>query len=109
MMATCPTCDHEVQTPFFFNLTGWSQLTCTQCKARLEIKPRTVGVWFLPILLSLFWLSRLGHIYAVVAELLLAFATVTLVLLLIVRPQVRLRKRSLPKPTIQLKIDSASN
>ena len=108
-MATCPACDHEVRTPFFFNLDGWSHLTCTQCKARLEMKPRPVGGWLLPIFLSLLWLSRFGHIFAVIAEVLLASATVTLVLLLIVHPQVRLRKRPLPKPTIRLNIDSPSN
>ena len=108
-MAKCPVCDHDVRPPFFFNLDGWAHLTCTQCKARLEMKPRPVAVWFLPIVLSLSALSRLGHIYAVISEVLLISATITIVLLLIVRPPVRLRKRALPKPDIRLNIDGPSN
>lgn len=104
-MAKCPACDHDVRTPFFFNLDGWTHLTCTQCKARLEMNPRPVAVWFLPIMLSLSALSRLGHIYAVTSEVLLMSATITIVMLLIVRPPVRLRKRALPKPGIRLNID----
>ena len=47
-MAKCPACDHDVCTPFFFDLDGWSHLTCTQCKTRLEMKPRPVALWFFP-------------------------------------------------------------
>ena len=108
-MAKCPACDHDVRTPSFFNLDGWAHLTCTQCQARLESKPRPVGIWFLPIMLSLSALSRLGHIYAVISEVLLISATIAILLALIVRPSVRLRKRALPKPEIRLKIDSPSN
>jgi hypothetical protein len=108
-MAKCPACGHDVRTPFFFNLDGWSHLTCTQCKARLEMKPHPVSFWLLPILLSLSWLARLGHIFAVVAEVLDVFAGVTLVLLLIVRPQVQLRKKALPVPAIRLDIGGPSN
>jgi hypothetical protein len=108
-MAKCPARDHEVRTPSFFNLDGWSHLTCTQCNARLEMKPHPVSFWLFPIILSLSWLSRLGHIFAVIAEVLLLSATVTLVPLLIVRPQVRLRKKPLPKPAIRLNIEGPSN
>ena len=108
-MAKCPACGHDVRTPLFFNLDGWAHLTCAQCKARLEMKPRPVAFWFLPIMLSLSVLSRLGHIYAVISEVLLISATITIVLLLIVRPPVRLRKRAIPKPEIRLKINGPSN
>jgi hypothetical protein len=106
-MAKCPACDHDVRTPLFFNLDGWSHLACTHCKARLEMKPHPVSFFFLPVLLSLSWLSRLGHKFALIAEVLLAATTITFVLLLIVRPQVRLRKMSLPEPSIRLKIDGS--
>src|SRR5882762_3779338 len=108
-MAKCPVCDHDVRTPFFFSLDGWSHLTCTQCKARLEMKPRPVSVLLLPILLSLSWFARLGHIFAVIAEVMVVFACVTLVLLLSIRPQVQLRKRALPKPAIRLNIGGPSS
>lgn len=104
-MAKCPVCDHDVRTPFFFNLDGWSRLTCTQCKARLEMKPRPAAIFFLPVLAAASWLSRLGHIYSIIAEVLVVSAGVTAVLLLIVRPQVRLRKKALPKADIRLDID----
>jgi hypothetical protein len=108
-MATCPACDHDVRTPFFFNLDGWSHLTCTQCKARLEMKPRPIAFLLLPVLAIASWLVRLGHIYSIIAEVLVVSATVTIVALLIVRPQVRLRKRALPKPDIRLDIGGPSN
>ena len=108
-MATCPACDHDVRTPFFLNLDGWSHLACTQCKARLEIKPRPVAILLFPVILIASWLSRLGHIYSIIAEVLVVSASVTLMLLLIVRPQVRLRKRALPKPDVQLNVHGPSN
>jgi hypothetical protein len=108
-MAKCPACDYQVRTPAFFNLDGWSHLVCSQCKARLEMKPRAVGFWVLPILASMSWLGRKGHIYAVLAEVLLLCAMVTIVLMLIVHPQVRLRKRALPKPEVRLNINGPSN
>ena len=108
-MAKCPACGHDVRTPFFFNLDGWAHLTCALCNARLEMKPRPVAVLFLPIMLSLSALSRLGHLYAIISEVLLISATIIIVLLLIVRPSVRLRKKSLPKPDIRLNIERPSN
>jgi DNA-directed RNA polymerase subunit RPC12/RpoP len=103
-MAKCPSCGHEVATPFFYNLEGWSRLACAQCNARLELKPRPIAILFFPILLILIWLGRLGHGFVVLANVLLVAATVTLVLLLIFRPQLRPRK-PLPKPAIRLDID----
>jgi hypothetical protein len=108
-MAKCPACGHDVRTPSSFNLEAWSILTCAQCKARLEMKPHPVSFWFLPILFFLTWLGRLGHTYSIIAEVLLISATITIVLALIVRPQVRLRKKPLPKPAIRLNIDGPSN
>jgi hypothetical protein len=108
-MAKCPVCDHDVRTPFLFNLDGWSHLTCAQCKARLEMKPSPVSSLLLPILLSLSWLGRLGHIFAVIAEVMVVFACVILVLLLIIRPQVQLRKRTLPNPAIRLNTGGPSS
>ncbi len=107
-MAKCPACDHNVRTPFVFNLDGWSHLTCTECKARLEMKPRPVAILMFPVVLIASWLGRLGHTYSIIAEVLVVSAAVILVLLLIVRPQVRLRIRALPKPAIHLNIDGPS-
>jgi hypothetical protein len=73
------------------------------------MKPRPVVSWFLPIFVACSWLGRLGHTYAFIAEGLLVAATVAIMLLLVVRPQVRLRKRPLPRPEIRLKIDGSSN
>jgi len=106
-MAKCPSCDHDVRTPHFFNLEGWAHLACTHCKARLEMKPRPVAAWFLPIFIACSWLGRLGH--AFIAEGLLAAAILIIMLLLTVRPRVRLRKRPVPNPEIRLNIDGSSN
>jgi hypothetical protein len=73
------------------------------------MKPRPVVILFLPVVLITSWFSRLGHIYSIIAEVLVVSASVTFVLLLIVRPQVRLRKRALPKPDIRLNIEGPSN
>jgi hypothetical protein len=73
------------------------------------MKPRPVAILLFPVVLITSWLGRLGHIYSIVAEVLVVSVSITLVLLLIVRPQVRLRKRPLPKPDIQLNIDGPSN
>jgi DNA-directed RNA polymerase subunit RPC12/RpoP len=101
VMAKCPSCDHNVRTPLAFDLQGWRQLTCHHCKARLEMKPRPVAIMFPVFIFLSLALSRLGHIFAVVAEVLAVSASVTFVLLLTVQPQVRLRK-ALPKPETKL-------
>jgi DNA-directed RNA polymerase subunit RPC12/RpoP len=90
-MAKCPSCDHDVRTPLFLNLEGWSHLACPQCKSRLELKPRPVAIFFLPILILLLWLSRFGHKFAVAAEILIVLTAIVLVLLIVIRPPVRLR------------------
>ena len=108
-MATCPACNHDVATPFFPNVDAWRWLVCLNCKARLEMKPRPVAILLFPVVLITSWLGRLGHIYSIIAEVLVVSASVTLVLLLIVRPQVRIRKRALREPDVRLNIDGPSN
>src|SRR6266849_2205685 len=105
-MAKCPACDYDVRTPSFLNLDGWSQLTCTQSKARLEMKPPRSFVLG-PLMAPLFVLARRGRVLEVIA---FAFMFVTFFLLLLesIRPKVRLRKRPLPTPTIRLDIDGPS-
>ncbi len=106
-MAKCPACDHDVRTPFFLNLDGWSRLTCTQCKARLEMKPPRSAVLG-PLMAPLFILARQGRIFEIIAFVFM-FATIFLLLLECLRPKVRLRKKPLPKPAIRLNIDGPSN
>lgn len=108
-MAKCPTCDQDVRTPFFLNLDGWSHLACPKCKARLELKPRPAAIFLLPILISLSGLRVFGHKYAVTAEILMVAAAVVLVLLTVVRPQVRLRTKPTPKPEIRLNLNNPSH
>lgn len=106
-MAKCPACDHDVRTPFFLNLDGWSHLTCAQCKARMEMKPpRSVALG--PLVAPLFVLARQGRAFEVFAFV-FVFATVFLLLLESMRPKVQLRKRPLPKPAIRLNIGGPSN
>ena len=102
-MAKCPACDHDVRTPFFLNLDGWSHLTCTQCKARLEMKPLRTFV-LAPLMGPLFVLARQGRIFEVIAFVFM-FATIFLVLVECARPKVQVRKSTLPKPAIRLNID----
>ena len=106
-MATCPTCNHDVATPFFLNLDAWRWLGCPHCKARLEMKsPRSVVLG--PLVAPLFVLARRGRVFEVIAFVFM-FATIFLLLLESVRPKVQLRKKPLPKPTIRLNIDGPSN
>jgi hypothetical protein len=106
-MAKCPACDYDVRTPFFLNLDGWSHLTCTQCKARLEMKPpRSVVLG--PLIAPLFVLARRGPVFEVIAFVFM-FATIFLLLLESVRPKLRLRKKAQPKPDIRLNINGPSN
>lgn len=106
-MAKCPACDYDVRTPFFPNLDGWSHLTCTQCKARLEMKPpRSVVLG--PLMAPLFVLARRGYVFEVIAFVFM-FATVFLLVLESVHPKVRLRKKAPPKPDIRLNINGPSN
>lgn len=105
-MAKCPACDHDVRTPFFLDLDGWSHLTCTQCKAKLEMRPPRSAVLG-PLMVPLFVLARQGRVLEVIAFVFM-FATIFLLLLESVRPKVRLRKKALPKPEIWLNINGSS-
>jgi len=106
-MAKCPACDHGVRTPSFLSLEGWRRLTCPNCKARLELKARPVATWLLPMIISFSWLTRLGHNYAVFAEGMMVFGAITSILLIVVRPQVRLTRRPMPRAEIHLKINNS--
>lgn len=106
-MAKCPACDHDVRTPFFLDLDGWSHLTCTQCRAKLEMKPPRSAVLG-PLMAPLFVLARQGRVFEVIAFVFM-FATIFFLLLESVRPKVRLRKKALPKPEIRLNINGPSN
>jgi hypothetical protein len=108
-MAQCPACDHGIRTPSALRLEAWRHLVCPNCKVRLELKPRPVGFLLLPLIISFSWISRIGHTFAMIAEVLVIFAALILVLLLVVRPQVRLRRKPLPTPDICLNINSPSN
>jgi len=105
-MAKCPACDHNVRTPVFLNLDGWTHLRCPQCNARLEMKPPRSFV-LAPLMAPLFVLARQGRIFEVTAFV-YAFATIFLVLLECIRPKLRLRTRPLAKPVVWLKIDGPS-
>ncbi|HEV2617222.1 MAG TPA: hypothetical protein VGU63_11505 [Candidatus Acidoferrales bacterium] len=87
------------------DLDAWSHLACTQCKARLEMKPpRSFAL--APLVAPLFVLARQGRIFEVIAFVFM-FATLFLLLLESLRPKVRLRKKPLPKPEIRLNIDGS--
>jgi hypothetical protein len=73
------------------------------------MKPRPVAILLFSVLLMTSGLGRLGHIYSIIAEVLLVSTSIALVLMLIVHPQVRLRTRALPKPDIRLNIDGSSH
>jgi hypothetical protein len=100
-MAKCPVCGHDVATPFFLNMDAWRWLACPHCAARLERKnPRSVAL--LPLWIGLIALSRMGHRFAVIAEVSMA-AIFVVILVEFIRPQLQLRK-PLPKPEIKLNI-----
>jgi len=61
-----------------------------------------------PLIAPLFVLARQGRVFEVIAFVFM-FATIFLLLLESVRPQVQLRKRPLPKPSIRLNVDGPSN
>jgi hypothetical protein len=106
-MAKCPACDHELHTPFFLDLDGWTHLRCAQCRARLELKPPRSFVLG-PLMAPLFVLARQGRIFEAIAFV-FACATIFLVLLESLHPKLRLRTRPLAKPAVWLKIDGPSN
>lgn len=93
-MAKCPACDHDVRTPFFLDLDGWSHLTCTQCKAKLEMRPPRSAVLG-PLMVPLFVLARQGRVLEVIAFVFM-FATIFLLLLESVRPKCDSGRRLCP-------------
>lgn len=106
-MANCPACGHDVRTPFFLNLSAWSDLSCPQCEARLEMKPpRSVVLG--PLVAPLCVLARRGRVLELIA-LIYMFVTILLLLVESMRPKLRLRKKPLPKPEIRLHIDGRSD
>jgi hypothetical protein len=105
-MAKCPACAHDVRTPFFLNIDGWSHLACTQCKARLEMKPPRSAL-FGPLIAPLFVLARQGRVFEIIAFVFM-FATFALLIVECARPKLRLRRKPLPKPAIRLNIDGPS-
>jgi hypothetical protein len=106
-MAKCPSCAHDVHTPFFFNLDGWTHLTCPQCKARLEMKsPRSFLM--APLMAPLFVLARQGRAFEVLA---LAYSAATMILVLweSFHPKVQLRQKPRPQPEVRLNINGPTN
>jgi hypothetical protein len=104
-MAKCPVCEHEVATPFFLNVDGWRWLVCPHCSARLERKNPRYAFALSSFFLSLLALGRLGHRFAVIAELLMV-AIIVVMLVEFTRPQLQLRKPP-PKPEIKLDINGS--
>jgi len=100
-MAKCPACGHDVRTPFFLNLDGWSHLACTHCTARLEMKPPRSFVLG-PLIAPMFILARQGRVFESIAFV-YTFAAILLMLAESLRPRVRLRT-TLPKPDVQLNL-----
>ena len=105
-MAKCPACGLDVRTPFFMDLDGWAHLSCSHCRARLEMRPPRSAV-FGPLMVALFVLARQGRVFEVFAYAFM-FAVISLLLLESLRPGVRLRKKPLPEPSIRLNINGPS-
>jgi hypothetical protein len=103
-MASCPICAHEIRTPLFFNLDAWTHLRCPGCKSRLEMQPPKSAL-FGSVIAPLFILARHGAVIAVIA-ITAAIAIMFWVLLECMFPKVRVRKKTLAKPAVWLKIDS---
>ena len=106
-MAKCPACEHDVVTPFFLSVDKWRWLACPHCAARLERKNPRYVVALSSFFLAVLALGRLGHRFAVIAEVLMA-AIFVAILVEFMRPQLQLRK-PLPKPEIKLDINGPSN
>ena len=106
-MAKCPVCERDIATPFFMKMDAWRWLACPHCAARLERKNPRYVVALSSFFLALLALSRLGHRFVVIAEVLMV-AIVVVMLVESMRPQLQLRK-PLPKPEIRLDINGPSN
>src|SRR5258706_14178592 len=94
-MAKCPSCAHDVHSPFFFDLDAWTHLACPQCKARLEMKaPRSFLM--APLMSHLFVLALKGPTFE---NLDFAYSAVTIILVFCAsfNPNVKLRQ----KPCLQ--------
>jgi hypothetical protein len=105
-MAKCPACENDVATPFVLNENKWRWFVCPRCAARLERKKPRLLVAMSGFFLALIALGRLGHRFAIIAEVLMVVIFVVIFAELL-RPQLQLRK-PLPKPEIELKIDDSS-
>jgi len=105
-MEKCPVCGHEVSTPFFVNLDAWTHLACAQCKTRLEMKPPRSFVLG-PLMAPMFVLARQGRVFEVLA---LAYAAVTMTLILweSFHPKLRVRQKPRPQPAVRLNINDPS-
>ena len=90
-MATCPLCKHDLATPFFLRLEAWRSFVCSNCKARLEMKPPRSALLG-PLIAPLFVLARRGHVFEIIAFV-FTITTISLVILESIRPKVQLRKK----------------
>ncbi len=106
-MAKCPVCDHDIATPFILNADAWRWLVCPHCAARLERKNPQILVPLMGFWLALLALGRMGHRFAIIAEVLM-IAIFIVILVKLMRPELQLRK-PLPKPEIKLNINGQSN
>ena len=106
-MTKCPACDHDVATPFILNADAWRWLVCPHCAARLERKNPQIIVPLTGFWLALLALGRMGHRFAILAEVLM-IAIFIVILVKLMRPELQLRK-PLPKPEIKLNINGQSN
>ncbi len=106
-MAKCPACDHDVATPFILNADAWRWLVCPHCAARLERKNPQIIVPLTGFWLALLALGRMGHRFAIIAEVLM-IAIFIVILVKLMRPELQLRK-PLPKPEIKLNINGQPN
>jgi hypothetical protein len=77
-MAKCPVCEHDVATPFFLNVDAWRWLACPHCAARLERKNPRFVVALSSFFLVLVALGRLGHQFALIAEVLMVAVIVVI-------------------------------
>lgn len=106
-MTRCPACNKEIETPFALNEDKWRWFVCPNCAVRLEKKKPRLVVAMSGFFLALIALGRLGHRFAIVAEILMVVIIVVIFAELL-RPQLQLRK-PLPKPEIELEIDDTSD
>jgi hypothetical protein len=102
LMSKCPRCEGGVCTPFFLDQQGWSALTCPHCAARLRIKGLRSAA-FAPLMVSLSVFGHQGHVFTILAEILMAIIVI-LFILECMHPQLGLRKGP-PLPEIKLNLN----